>query len=62
MTSVQNTWLFCAVLFLGRDLTTNTHVPLHMTYLNTELNLLYHFLALLGAHPILHVSGERVKR
>jgi len=29
--------------------------------LNAELNPLYHFLALLGAHPILHVSGVRVK-
>jgi len=28
--------------------------------LNAELNLIYHFLALLGAHPILHVSGVRV--
>jgi len=29
--------------------------------LNAELNPLYHFLALSGAHPILHVSGVRVK-
>jgi hypothetical protein len=29
--------------------------------LNAELNPIYHFLALLGAHPILHVSGVRVK-
>jgi hypothetical protein len=28
--------------------------------LNAELNPIYHFLALLGAHPILHVSGVRV--
>ena len=28
---------------------------------NAELNPIYHFLALLGAHPILHVSGVRVK-
>ena len=30
--------------------------------LKAELNPLYHFLALLGAHPILHVSGVRVKK
>jgi hypothetical protein len=29
--------------------------------LNTELNLICHLLALLGAHHILHVSGARVK-
>jgi len=29
--------------------------------LNTELNPICHLLALLGAHPILHVSGIRVK-
>jgi hypothetical protein len=29
--------------------------------LNAELNLICHLLALLGAHPILHVSKIRVK-
>jgi hypothetical protein len=29
--------------------------------LNAELNLICHLLALLGAHPILHVSRVRVK-
>ena len=29
--------------------------------LNTELNPIYYFLALLGAHPILHISGVKVK-
>jgi hypothetical protein len=29
--------------------------------LNAELNLIFHFLALLGAHHILHVSRIRVK-
>jgi hypothetical protein len=29
--------------------------------LNTELNPIFHFLAVLGAHPILHVSKIRVK-
>jgi hypothetical protein len=29
--------------------------------LNTKLNPICHFLALLGAHPILHVSRIRVK-
>ena len=28
--------------------------------LNAELNPIYHFLALLGAHPFLHISGVRV--
>ena len=31
------------------------------TPLNAELNPICHFLALLGAHHILHVSGVRVK-
>jgi hypothetical protein len=30
--------------------------------LNTELNSICHLLALLGAHPILHVSRIRVNR
>jgi len=29
--------------------------------LKAELNPIYHFLALLGAHLILHVSGVRIK-
>jgi hypothetical protein len=29
--------------------------------LNAELNPICHLLAILGAHPILHVSGIRVK-
>jgi len=29
--------------------------------LNAELNPVYHLLALLGAHPILHISRVRVK-
>jgi len=29
--------------------------------LNTKLNPICHFLALLGAHPVLHVSKIRVK-
>jgi hypothetical protein len=29
--------------------------------LNAELNPIYHLLALLGAHPVLHISGVRVK-
>ena len=36
----------------------------HITYinpLNTELNPIRHLLALLGAHPIVHVSRIRVK-
>jgi hypothetical protein len=29
--------------------------------LNSELNPIFHLLALLGAHPFLHISGLRVK-
>jgi len=30
-------------------------------YLNVKLNLIWHLLALLGAHPFLHVSRVRAK-
>jgi len=33
----------------------------HINPLNAELNPICHLLALLGAHPILHVSRVRVK-
>jgi len=33
----------------------------HINTLNTKLNPILHLLALLGAHPILHVSRVRVK-
>jgi len=33
----------------------------HVNPLKAELNPIYHFLALLGAHPILSISGLRVK-
>ena len=36
------------------------HHQEHINPLNTELNPICHLLALLGAHPILHVSGIRV--
>ena len=32
---------------------------MYINPLNAELNPIYHFLALLGAHPILHISGVR---
>jgi len=35
---------------------------LHVNPLNAKLNPICHFLALLGAHPIPHVSGIRVNR
>jgi len=37
-------------------------IPLkvHFNLLNAELNRIYHSLALLGAHPILHISRIRV--
>jgi len=34
---------------------------IYINPLNAELSPIYHFLALLGAHPILHISGVRVK-
>jgi len=37
------------------------HGPTNINPLNAELNLVCHLLALLGAHPILHVSRIRVK-
>jgi hypothetical protein len=37
------------------------HGPMNMNPLNVELNLVCHLLALLGAHPIFHVSRIRVK-
>jgi len=40
------------VLYIGRTV---------LNPLNTELNSICHLLALLGAHPILHVSRIRVK-
>ena len=36
-------------------------LPQVLNPLNAELNPICHFLALLGAHPILHVSRIRVK-
>jgi hypothetical protein len=35
--------------------------PSNINPLNAQLNPIYHLLALLGAHPILHVSRIRVK-
>jgi len=40
------------VLYIGRTV---------LNPLNTELNPICHLLALLGAHPILHVGRIRVK-
>jgi len=36
-------------------------MPLSVNPLNAELNPICHLLALLGAHPILHISRTRVK-
>jgi hypothetical protein len=41
-------------------ITSSLNVKKCFNPLNIELNPIYHFLALLGAHPILHVSGVRV--
>jgi len=38
----------------------NNHSSLGFNHLNAELNPICHFLALLGAHHILHVSRVRV--
>ena len=40
------------VLYIGRTV---------LNPLNAELNPMHHFLALLGAHRIVHLSGLRVK-
>ena len=37
------------------------HGPGNINHLNVELNPIYHFLELLGAHHILHISRIRVK-
>jgi len=39
----------------------NGRCPVVINPSNAELNPICHLLALLGAHPILHVSGIRVK-
>jgi hypothetical protein len=35
-------------------------LKVHFNILNAELNRIYHSLALLGAHPILHISRIRI--
>jgi len=40
------------VLYIGRTV---------LNPRNAELNPIYHFLTLLGAHPIFHISRIRVK-
>jgi len=37
-------------------------INLQINPLNHKLNPIYHLLALLGGHPILHVSGVRVNK
>jgi hypothetical protein len=41
-----------SVLYIGRKV---------LNPLNSELNPICHLLALVGAHPIFHVSGIRLK-
>jgi hypothetical protein len=52
-------------IVLHGDYVDKRHVTLltvtSINSLNTDLNPIYHLLALLGAHPILHVSEIRVK-
>jgi hypothetical protein len=60
----QNITLWYArtnVLFLEPRSLKNLFVLAHINSLNTELNLICHLLALLGAHHILHVGRIRVK-
>ena len=40
---------------------TRLHGPMNINPLNAKLNSICHLLALLGAHPILHISRIRVK-
>jgi len=48
-------------LYTGRSLTVQSdYTRCCINTLNSELNLICHLLALLGAHHILHVSGLRV--
>jgi hypothetical protein len=46
------TWGYCLLLLHSREINP----------LNTKLNPISHLLALLGAHPIFHVSRIRVKQ
>jgi hypothetical protein len=36
------------------------NIVMSLNPLNAKLKPIYHLLALLGAHPILHISGVRV--
>jgi hypothetical protein len=48
--------------FVGNDTAVENSIITNMiNSLNAELNSICHLLALLGAHPILHVSRIRVK-
>ena len=46
--------------YLGAGLTNQNYIQEEINPLNAELNTIFHLLALLGAHHILHVSGLRV--
>jgi len=45
-----------------REIRLLTSIQNHINLLNAELNPICHLLALLGAHHILHVGRERVKK
>jgi len=49
-----------AVRYTGRPLTQSDYARSCINPLNAELNPIFQLLALLGAHPILHVSRIRV--
>jgi hypothetical protein len=55
---------FCVFIYLclfGEDQQSLHTIVSNFNPLNAELNPIYHLMALLGAHHILHVSGLRVK-
>jgi hypothetical protein len=56
---VETAQMFTMPLIQQRD--TKWPLPAAVNTLNGELNPTCHFLALLGAHHIFHVSGIRVK-
>ena len=60
MTPVLRLWTIVTLLTLTPTSALDA-TPQRFNPLNAELNPIYHFLALLGAYPILHVSRVRVK-
>jgi hypothetical protein len=59
--NIQRNFFFNYVLREPPSATLIQHSFTQSNPLNAELNPICHFLELLGAHHILHVSGKRVK-